>query len=91
MFGMLAVLVYLLAMGIPIYLLYRFQSQAWYWHTLSVLAAIGLGFLPIPFALQKPGFDLLFGFVFIVLMIWGAGGLILFRTHHHAHDHEKHA
>jgi hypothetical protein len=91
MFGMLAVLVYLLAMGIPIFLLYRFHSQTWYWHTLSVLAAIGLGFLPIPFTLQKPGFDLLFGFVFIVLMIWGAGGLILFRTHHHTPHHQKHA
>ena len=31
MFGMLAVLVYLLAMGIPIYLLHRFHPQAWYW------------------------------------------------------------
>ena len=65
MFAMLAVLVYLLAMGIPIYLLYRFQSQAWYWHTLSVLAAAGLGFIPIPLEFQKPQFDLLFGFVFI--------------------------
>ena len=87
MFGMLAVLVYLLAMGLPIYLLYQFHSQAWYWHTLSVLAAVALGFIPMPIGLQKPGFDLLFGFVFIVLMIWGAGGLILFRPHHH----EKHA
>ena len=92
MFGMLAVLVYLLAMGIPIYLLYRFQSQAWYWHTLSVLAAVGMGFTPIPAEFQKPEFDLLFGFVFITLMIWGAGGLILFRPHEHHHPHhEKHA
>jgi hypothetical protein len=91
MFGMLAVLVYLLAMGIPIYLLYHFHSQAWYWHTLSVLGAVGLGFIPIPFALQKPQFDLLFGFTFIVLMIWGAGGLILFRTHHETTHHHKHA
>jgi thiol:disulfide interchange protein len=91
MFGMLAVLVYLLAMGIPIFLLYRFHSQAWYWHTLSVLAAIALGFTPIPVEFQKPEFDLLFGFVFIVLMIWGAGGLILFRQHHHTPHHEKHA
>jgi hypothetical protein len=91
MFGMLAVLVYLLAMGIPIYLLYRLHSQAWYWHSLSVLAAISLGFLPIPTALQRPEFDLLFGFTFIVLMIWGAGGLILFRTHHDTRHHEKHA
>jgi hypothetical protein len=90
MFGMLAVLVYLLAMGIPIFLLYRFHSQAWYWHSLAVLAAITLGFTPIPFGLQKPEFDLLFGFTFIALMIWGAGGLILFRSHHHTH-HPKHA
>jgi hypothetical protein len=87
MFAMLAVLVYLLAMGIPLYLLYRFHSQAWYWHTSSALAAIAMGFIPIPAAFQKPEFDLLFGFLFISLMIWGAGGLILFRTHHH----EKHA
>ena len=91
MFGMLAVLVYLLAMGFPIYLLYRFHSQAWYWHTLSVLGAIALGFIPIPFEYQKPEFDLLFGFTFIVLMIWGAGGLILFRPQHHTPHHEKHA
>jgi hypothetical protein len=87
MFAMLAVLVYLLAMGIPIYLLYRFHPQAWYWHTLSVLAALAMGLIPIPFAFQKPEFDLLFGFIFILLMFWGAGGLIFFRAHHH----EKHA
>ena len=91
MFGMLAVLVYLLAMGIPIFLLFRFHSQTWYWHSLSVLAAITLGFIPIPFELQQPEFDLLFGFTFIVLMIWGAGGLLLFRPQHHTPHHEKHA
>jgi len=91
MFGMLAVLVYLLAMGIPIYLLYHFHSQAWYWHAFAVLAGVGLGFIPIPFELQKPGFDLLFGFTFIVLVIWGAGGLILFRPHEEKAHREKHA
>jgi hypothetical protein len=90
MFGMLAVLVYLLAMGIPIFLLYRFQSQAWYWHTFSIVAAAAMGFVPIPSQFQKPEFDLLFGFVFISLMIWGVGGLILFRVHN-THHHEKHA
>ena len=89
MFGMLAVLVYLVAMGIPIYLLYRFHTFAWYWHLLCVLTAVGMGFVPIPPALQKPGFDLVFGFAFIALMIWGAGGLILPRTPHH--HYEKHA
>jgi hypothetical protein len=91
MFGMFAVLVYLLAMGIPVYLLYRFHSITWYWHMLAVVAALALGFTPTPFVIQKPEFDLLFGFVFIALMIWGAGGLILYRPEHHGPHHEKHA
>ncbi|MEO8596036.1 MAG: hypothetical protein ABI759_22130 [Candidatus Solibacter sp.] len=90
MFGMLAVLVYLLAMGLPIYLLYRFHTQSWYWHVLSLGGAVGLGFVPIPIWLQKPEFDLLFGFTFLTLMIWGAGGLILPHTPHSGH-HENHA
>ena len=85
MSGMLAVLVYLLAMGIPLYLLYHFHAQAWYWHSLAVAAAIGLGFIPIPTEMQNPAFDLVFGFVFIALLIWGVCGLLLFHTHHQKH------
>jgi len=84
----LAVLVYLLAMGLPILLLYWFHSQHWLWHVAAIAAAVGLGFIPIPAELQRPGFDLLFGSVFIALMVWGAGGLILYHTHGHR---EKHA
>ena len=89
MSGMLAVLVYLVAMGLPLYLLFHFHSQAWYWHTLAIVAAIGLGFIPLPAQMQKPLFDLAFGFVFIALLIWGVCGLLLFHTrgekHHHRH------
>ena len=88
MSGIVAVLVYLIALGLPIFLLYRFGIQTWYWHVLAVIASVGLGFVPIPPELQKPGFDLLLGSLFIMLMIWGAGGLILYRRHEH---HEKHA
>ncbi|HTP86172.1 MAG TPA: hypothetical protein VMJ34_04460 [Bryobacteraceae bacterium] len=84
----LAVLVYLVAMGLPVLLLQHFHSQHWLWHTFAVVAAVGLGFVPIPPEYQRPGFDLLFGFVFISLMIWGAGGLILYHSHGHR---EKHA
>jgi hypothetical protein len=49
-----------------------------------------VGFIPIPIEFQKPQFDLLFGFAFITLMIWGAGGLIIFRPRRH-HHYEKHA
>jgi hypothetical protein len=87
MFGMSAVLVYLLAMGIPLLLLYRFHPVAWYWHSLAVVAAMTLGFIPMPSQMQNPVFDLAFGFVFIALLIWGVCGLLLF----HAHRDEKHA
>lgn len=87
MFGMSAVLVYLLAMGIPLLLLYRFHPVAWYWHSLAVVAAMTLGFIPMPAQMQNPAFDLVFGFVFIALLIWGVCGLLLF----HAHRDEKHA
>jgi hypothetical protein len=85
MFSLLAVVVYLAALGFPIYLLIQFHSQAWYWHALAVIAALALGLVPMPAWLQAQSFDLLLGFVFIVLMVWGAGGLIMFRMHHEKH------
>ena len=55
---------------------------------LAVAVAVGLGLVPAPPQLISPDFDLCFGFVFTVLVVWGAGGLILYSTHEH---HEKHA
>ncbi len=89
---MLAVLVYLAAIGIPIGLLYRYGSQSWYWHCLALAGGIGLGFLPIPPSFQGPSFDLVFGFAFITLLIWGAGGIIFYHAPAHVHHHHaKHA
>ena len=84
----LVVLVYLVAIGLPVALLYFFRAQAWYWHTLSLAAALCLGLLPMPAGWESAGMTLLFAFTFAVLMIWGIGGLVLFRPHH---KHEKHA
>jgi hypothetical protein len=82
---MLAILVYLAALAIPGYALYRFQSQSWYWHTLAIAAAIALGIAPIPPDFQKRGFDLLFGFLVVALLFWGVGGLIVYHPHHEKH------
>ena len=60
----LAVLVYLAAFGVPIYLLHRCHAQHWTWHVLAVAVAVGLGLAPAPPQLISPGFDLCFGFVF---------------------------
>jgi hypothetical protein len=85
MFPILAVLVYLLAIGIPIFLLYWFRSQTWYWHLLSVVAALGLGMTPTPSGWNGAGFDLVFGFLFVLLLVWGVGGLVLFGPRQEKH------
>jgi hypothetical protein len=85
MFTILAVLIYLLAIGIPISLLYRFHPQSWYWHLLAIVAAFGLGMVPTPATWKTVGFDLAIGFVFVLLLVWGVGGLVLFRSHRPKH------
>ena len=67
------------ALALPIYLLYRFRSQAWYWHVLAVIVALVIGLMPGTALLQTLGGSMLYGFVFVVLMLWGIGGLIPFR------------
>ena len=83
--SLLAVVVYILAIAIPVSLLYHFHSSAWYWHVLAVVIALALGFVPIPAEFKSTTFDLAFGGVFIFLMVWGIGGLIVFRPHHERH------
>ena len=83
----MAILVFLLAFAIPVYLLYRFDSHSWIWHVLAIAAALGLGFVPTPPEWKTKTFDLLFGSVFMFLLVWGIGRLLPVVRHHHA----KHA
>jgi hypothetical protein len=87
MFPFLAILVYIIAIGIPSGLLYRFGTRAWYWHAMALGAGIGLGFIPIPNSLHGPFCDLAFGSLFLVLLIWGAGGIIFYPSPSHGHGH----
>jgi hypothetical protein len=88
MFTALAVLAYLLAIGIPVYILYRFGSAGWYWHALAVVAAIALGMVPTPMRWQAPIFDMALGFGLVAMLVWGIGG---FMAHPHGQHREKHA
>jgi hypothetical protein len=83
----MAFLAFLLAFGIPVYLLYHFHSQSWFWHVLAIVAALSLGFVQTPPEWKSKTFDLLFGSTFVFLLVWGVGGLLPVFHHHH----EKHA
>jgi putative effector of murein hydrolase len=73
------------ALALPIYLLYQFRSQAWYWHVLAVIVALVIGLMPGTALLQTLGGSMLYGFVFVVLMLWGIGGLIPYRPRRAKH------
>ena len=87
MFTFLAAMAYLAALGIAVLLLQHFGSAHWSWHVLAILAALGLGLMPAPDSLPGPAADILCGSVFICLMTWGIGGIVVFRPH----SHQKHA
>lgn len=87
MWTMVALIAYLAPLAIAILLLKHFGSAHWSWHVLAILAALGLGLMPAPDSLQGPGVDLTFGFVFILLMAWGIGGIVVFPHH----GHRRHA
>jgi thiol:disulfide interchange protein len=72
-------------LALPIFLLYRFRSQAWYWHVLAVIVALVIGMMPGTALLQTLGGSMLYGFMFVVLMLWGIGGLIPFKRLRNKH------
>ena len=76
MFTALAFLVYFGSLALASALLYRFHAQAWYWHMLSLVTALGIGLMPLPWSGGDPAADLMVGFVFSLLFVWGISGLV---------------
>lgn len=66
--------------------LYAFRAR-WYWHALSVVAGLALGLTPFPDGFRPP--DLVTGFLFVFLTVWGLGEVFVHPYHrgrkvHHA-------
>lgn len=85
MSGISVFLAYGAALALALFLLYRFQSQTWYWHVLSAGAALLLGLIRLPAGWQRPAFDLVIGSSFILLFAWGLGGVLMYGSHRHRH------
>jgi hypothetical protein len=87
MSSLLVLLVYVVALGLPLLALYLFGARAWYWHILSLAAALAVGLTPPPAGWEGPAFDLLCGGLFVALGLWGVGGLAIHRRSHPRHKH----
>jgi hypothetical protein len=85
--SLVVVLVYGAAFAGALGLLYFFGHRKWYWHALSVAAALVAGLVPPPAGWQGAAYDLALGFVFVVLFVWGLGAPLFDRPHpfHHRH------
>ena len=76
---------YLVAVACASVLLYWFGPKAWYWHVLSVFGALGVGLVQVPYEWRGPQTDLGIGFLFLLLLIWGAGAPFADRPHREKH------
>jgi hypothetical protein len=83
------ILAYGCAIFLALELLHQFHARAWYWHALSVAAALGLGLVRLPEQFAGPTADLIIGSLFVFLVVWGLAAP-LFRKHRRIHL-EKHA
>jgi hypothetical protein len=74
-------------------LVFLYLSHArWYWHVLSVLAALAVGFSPPLPGWEGPSRDLVCGFVVLFLLVWGLGEPFVHRFHRHrAQSAPRHA
>jgi len=79
-------LIYGSAVALAAAALYVFGSRRWYWHALSVIAAVGLGLAPAPPETWRgQTYDVILGFFFVLMVVWGLGGSLPIKTHRTRH------
>ncbi len=86
-------LLYGAAMLAALLLLYFFHAH-WYWHLLSVLAALAVGmappaWIPLPSAWGTAR-DLILGCTFFFLMVWGLGAPLFSWAKGHRQSPDPH-
>jgi hypothetical protein len=64
-----------------LFLLWYFGVKSWWWHALSVAAALTLGLVRLPTFFDTPEMTLAVGWFFIFLLFWGLGAALLGIAH----------
>ena len=86
----LVALCYGSALLLALILLWRFGVKSWYWHVLSLAAAVAVGLTPLPQSLNTPQGTLGVGWVFVFLVVWAVAAPVFVwlehrpGVHHHA-------
>jgi hypothetical protein len=79
---MLVYVVYGFSVALALFLVFLFHAR-WYWHVLSVLAALAIGFSPPVRGWDGLTRDLVYGSVFLFLVVWGLAEPLVHRFHRH--------
>lgn len=87
---MLVYVVYGISAGLALTFVYLFHAR-WFWHVLSVLGALAIGFSPPLPGWEGPSRDLVYGFVILFLLVWGIAEPLIHRFHRHAPGAPGHA
>lgn len=86
----LVLLAYGLTVAVAFLLLYRFGPVHWAFHTISLIAALAIGFVKLPPELTTPEGTVAVGSAFLFLFTWGAFAPIFHRWHYHRQGHSTH-
>jgi hypothetical protein len=81
----LVALCYGSALALSLFLLQHFGVTHWYWHALSLAAALVLGLTPLPEALNTPQMTLVVGWVFTFFFVWGLAAPVFALLTHPPH------
>lgn len=77
------------ALLLALALLWRFGAKSWYWHVLSIVAALALGLVPLPAQFNTPQGTLCVGWVFFFLAVWGIAAPVFVWMDHHGEFHHR--
>jgi hypothetical protein len=89
MFPIFVLLCYGSAAAVSLFALWHFGVTHWYWHLLSVAAALALGLAPLPPPWGERQFTLLVGWVFTALFLWGVAAPVVAALRHSPDPHFK--
>lgn len=90
MSSVLVMACYVSAIALSLYLLGHFGVRQWYWHALSIVAALGVGMAPLPQVFNRPEYTLLVGWVFTALFVWGVAAPVVAEIPHSHAIHPRH-